>query len=781
MGRWWAWSHASLPLGATRPRRIDRGRRGTCHVAQESTGRGTVTESHVGDLIAERYRLRERVPYDVEDAERWRGEDEILGRDVLVTLVTGPRATVALDEARRASLVMDPRLVRVLDVGQVESSPYIVVERPAGRTLEEIVHADGPFSGAEARALVGEVAEALAVAERRGVHHVALRPGAVHVVPGKVQVEGLGFDGALSDGTLSGSRASLPADAAGLGRLLQFALTGQRIGDVPVPLGALDSPSDDDVEAVALASIAASLLTTLTPSLRAPSAIADELAPWGEVTLPAPRAVPAPPAPAVPVADAAEIVGGDVPLPDVPLPDDEPADDPSASGSPVDGAVLPEVSADAAPSDELAANTSVATAPDASDSSDADDSTADDATPEAQRAAVPPSFAPAPPVPAPDAAPVDESPADDVQVPEDAADVPAPPSSPARTSVRGMFDASAVAPTIPGTPQPPPSAAPVRRTSVLGASTSAAAGAAALAGGAAVAGAGAAADATGAGVAGAARGTIAGAVAGTVAGAGAAAPGAAAGATAGAGAAGVTGSAPSWDSLVPASGRSTPRPGQAPRPGGQPRMSGPQAFRFNPTAMVLVVALVAVLGGVLWSADKLTGFRSPFQWGSNARPVETGANGEPSSPATSTTPPVLPAIDSAQQLDPDGDENEHPEAVSRAIDLDPTTFWYTRTYRSATFAGMNKRGVGIAVTLEKRAPVSTVYIQSNSTGGRMEVRATDPTKPDGGTLLFEGPVAKDMEIALPKPVEAEHIVLWFTELPQTSGANRAEIREISVS
>ena len=197
--------------------------------------------------------------------------------------------------------------------------------------------------------------------------------------------------------------------------------------------------------------------------------------------------------------------------------------------------------------------------------------------------------------------------------------------------------------------------------------------------------------------------------------------------------------------------------------------------------MVLVVALVAVLGGVLWSVDNLTGFRSPFQWGSNARPVETGANGEPSSPATSTTPPVLPAIASAQQLDPDGDENEHPEAVSRAIDLDPTTFWYTRTYRSPTFAGMGKRGVGIAVTLEKRAPVSTVYIQSNSTGGHMQVRATDPAKPDGGTVLFEGPVAKDMEIALTTPVEAEHIVLWFTELPQTSGQNRAEIREISVS
>ena len=149
--------------------------------------------------------------------------------------------------------------------------------------------------------------------------------------------------------------------------------------------------------------------------------------------------------------------------------------------------------------------------------------------------------------------------------------------------------------------------------------------------------------------------------------------------------------------------------------------------------------------------------------------------------ATTTVPPALPAIASVQQLDPDGDENEHPEAASRAIDLDPTTYWFSRTYRSATFAGMGKRGIGIAVSLEKPAPVSTVYIQSNSTGGRMQVRVTDPSKPDEGTVLYEGPVDKDMEIDVPTPVEAEHVVLWFTELPQTSGQNRAEIREISVS
>lgn len=684
-----------------------------------SVGRGTVTESQVGDLIAERYRLRERVPSDIEDAERWSAEDEILGREVLVALVSGSRATVALDEARRAALIADPRLARVLDVGQVPESPYVVTERPRGRSLEEIVDAHGPLSGAEARAVVGEVAEALAVAERRGVHHAALRPSAVHVAPGKVLVEGLGLDGALGDGGFHGSRASLPADAAGLGRLLQFALTGQRIGDVPVPRGALDEPSDDDVEAVALASIADSLLTTLTPTLRAPSAVADELAPWGEVSVPVPQPEEPAPVPLVTHVDAP------------PEGDDDGSDDASDDAS------------DDVP-DDIPSTGEVSDAsgalPDAP--SDADEVDGVDTAPG-------------------DPAPVEDEP---VSIREDSTtavdDVEAAPESTslARTSVRRMFDGSPAVPTIPGKPQPPPAASPVKRSSVLG---------------------GMAATAS----------VVSSAVVPPPA--PTSAPVATAGSAPRGGVPDGAPAAPAWDAVVGATGRPVPaapaRPAAAARPAGpgagagRGRAEDLRTVRFNPTALTLVLALVVALGGVAWAAGNLSGFRSPFQWGSNARPVPTDSTGEPQATATTTVPPVLPAIASVQQLDPDGDENEHPEAASRATDLDPTTYWFSRTYRSATFAGMGKRGIGIAVSLEKPAPVSTVYIQSNSTGGRMQVRVTDPSKPDEGTVLYEGPVDKDMEIDVATPVEAEHVVLWFTELPQTSGQNRAEIREISVS
>lgn len=687
-----------------------------------------MTESQVGDLIAERYRLRERVPSDVEHAERWAAEDEILGREVLVALVSGPGAAVALDEARRAALVTDTRLARILDVGQVPDSPYVVTERPRGRSLADLVDAHGPLSGAEARAVVGEVAEALAAAERRGVHHTALRPSVVHLVGGKVLVEGLGLDGALSDGGLRGSRASVPAVVAGLGRLLQFALTGQRVGDVPVPSGALDQPSDGDVEAVALASVAASLLTTLTPAPGTPSGVVDELAPWGEV----PDRASADGKPAVEAATApGEPRDESAPHDDLPH-DDLPHDD-GEGGAPdvsADDADVPADAGGAVPSADADAQ-AVADAP-----ADHGSENASDGAPSAQ---------------------------------EDAAQKAPGSASPARTSVRAMLAGSPAAPTIPGTPQPPPSASPVKRSSVLGGGIAT--------GAAAAAGAGA--------VVAAAPVAAAPVVPPT------AVPAPPAPSAPGSDSAEPMSVTPAWDKVAGTSGRPVSTAAPRPRPvttpagsvlGGRGEDVDLRTLRFDPTVFTLVLALVLALGGTVWAASNLSGFRSPFQWGSNARPVPTDSSGEPQATATTTTaPPVLPVIADVQQLDPDGDENEHPEAASRATDLDPTTYWFSRTYRSATFAGMGKRGIGIAVSLEKPAPVATVYIQSNSTGGNVQVRATDPKKPDEGTVLYEGPVDKDMEIVVPTPVQAEHVVLWFTELPQTSGQNRVEIREISVS
>ncbi|KGM15149.1 hypothetical protein N867_11635, partial [Actinotalea fermentans ATCC 43279 = JCM 9966 = DSM 3133] len=144
-----------------------------------------------GTLLAGRYRLHQPVAADLPDAQTWTARDQILDRPVRALILTGGGAGPAQDAARRAALVSDPRLLRVLDVGDHEGVAYVVTEPVVGQDLGRLT-ANGPLPADQARAIVGEAAAALEVARRRGVHHLALRPEAVHVTPdGAVLVTGL--------------------------------------------------------------------------------------------------------------------------------------------------------------------------------------------------------------------------------------------------------------------------------------------------------------------------------------------------------------------------------------------------------------------------------------------------------------------------------------------------------------------------------------------------------------------------------------------------------------
>jgi hypothetical protein len=168
----------------------------------------------LGGTIAGRYRLDERRPTDLPGAERWTATDQILARPVTVTLVSGPRTAAVLDAARRAALVVEPRLARILDVGQADGTGYVVTAAVEGRSLAALA-GRAPLPADQARAVVGEVAAALEAARRRGVHHLALRPDAVVLTSaGRVVLEGLAVDGELVGG--GGGTALARCRAAGL-------------------------------------------------------------------------------------------------------------------------------------------------------------------------------------------------------------------------------------------------------------------------------------------------------------------------------------------------------------------------------------------------------------------------------------------------------------------------------------------------------------------------------------------------------------------------------------
>lgn len=246
-----------------------------------------------GELLASRYRLDAELVTTGPGAT-WLATDTALDQPVRVLLIDASHREQSVDAARRAALIEDPRLPRVLRVG-VEAGQGFVVSDDSGPgvTLADLL-ADGPLPGSQARALVGEAAAALETARRRGVHHLALRPAVlVRTDAGEVRLTGLATDAAQRGIEVRDARAAGRRDAVGLVHLLYAALTGTWPGDPELadglPLAArhddLVVPAGDAVESVAndLDTLCAVTLGEHDDGPFTPGELVSDLAPWGAI------------------------------------------------------------------------------------------------------------------------------------------------------------------------------------------------------------------------------------------------------------------------------------------------------------------------------------------------------------------------------------------------------------------------------------------------------------------------------------------------------------------
>jgi hypothetical protein len=152
-----------------------------------------------GSLLGGRYLVQRRVAQHSR-YERWVAADQTLDREVVLLCfdADGPVASPALDAARRAAGVDEPRLVRVLDVGRDEATAFVVEESLGGARSVTAVLTDGGLPAEEARRIVGETAAALERARARGLHHGVLTPRSVfRHSDGSIKVRGLATEAAL--------------------------------------------------------------------------------------------------------------------------------------------------------------------------------------------------------------------------------------------------------------------------------------------------------------------------------------------------------------------------------------------------------------------------------------------------------------------------------------------------------------------------------------------------------------------------------------------------------
>jgi serine/threonine-protein kinase len=133
-------------------------------------------------------------------AEVYEGHDRLLARRVAIKILL---AQYAHDpaflarfrrEAQSAASLSHPNIVGVFDTGSEGDTWFIVMEYIDGRTLKDIIRAEGALYWARAAEVAADVAGALAVAHARGIVHRDVKPGNVMLTTeGKVKVMDFGI------------------------------------------------------------------------------------------------------------------------------------------------------------------------------------------------------------------------------------------------------------------------------------------------------------------------------------------------------------------------------------------------------------------------------------------------------------------------------------------------------------------------------------------------------------------------------------------------------------
>jgi len=161
-------------------------------------------------LVGGRYELGELIGYGGM-AEVHRGRDIRLGREVAIKVL---RADLARDpsflnrfrrEAQAAAGLNHPSIVSVYDTGEDVNAdgtvaPFIVMEYVEGRTLRDIIKAEGRLPARRAMEIAADVCGALDFSHRNGLIHRDIKPANVMITnAGAVKVMDFGIARTLAD------------------------------------------------------------------------------------------------------------------------------------------------------------------------------------------------------------------------------------------------------------------------------------------------------------------------------------------------------------------------------------------------------------------------------------------------------------------------------------------------------------------------------------------------------------------------------------------------------
>ena len=162
-------------------------------------------------------------------------------------------------EAQVLSELQNPYVVSVIDVGEFEGRPYLVMPYLGGGSLADVLRRDGHLTPGQTAGVLAAVAEALAAAHSRGILHRDVKPNNIlfsasgdpylsdfGIATGSSATrtttgELLGTVGYFAPETIAGSSASAASDVYGLGVVGYVALAGRMPFQAENLVAALDA------------------------------------------------------------------------------------------------------------------------------------------------------------------------------------------------------------------------------------------------------------------------------------------------------------------------------------------------------------------------------------------------------------------------------------------------------------------------------------------------------------------------------------------------------------
>jgi hypothetical protein len=132
-------------------------------------------------VLEGRYKIEE--PLGVGgSAQVYLARDQSLNRDVAIKVLDPEAAAdgnlrrMFVKEARALAQLSHPNIVAVYDVGELDDSPFIVMEYLGGGSMKQRIEQMGPLKTGDAVRIAIEVANGLAFAHSKGIVHADLKP-----------------------------------------------------------------------------------------------------------------------------------------------------------------------------------------------------------------------------------------------------------------------------------------------------------------------------------------------------------------------------------------------------------------------------------------------------------------------------------------------------------------------------------------------------------------------------------------------------------------------------